>query len=281
LAGFFLTYFAVAQLNKFLLKKNKKHVVNLTKNWLKFYSGKNQGMTLQFDDPIGRAVNDYYFNSVKQPIIVHSDDFDDDTIETSYLFRSYKQMPALEKKAMSLCKGSVLDVGACAGPHSIYLQEKGFDVTVLESSALCCEVLKNRNLQHVIHKDIFTFTNQTFDTILLLMNGTGIAGTLAGLEVLLYHLKTLLNPDGQILIDSSDLIYLFKLEDGSVFLDINAEKYYGELTFQTEYKNWISQPFPWLYVDLNNLENILEKNQLKLNKVFKGQHYDYLAQITF
>jgi hypothetical protein len=112
------------------------------------------------------------------------------------------------------------------------------------------------------------------------MNGTGIAGTLGGLEVLLHHLKTLLNPGGQILIDSSDLIYLYEQEDGSAVIDLNAENYYGELSFQTEYENWISQPFPWLYVDLNNLENAVEKNQLKLNKVIKGQHFDYLAQIT-
>jgi len=238
-------------------------------------------MIQHFDDPIGRAVNDFHFNSINEPIIVHSDDFDDDTIDTSYLFRTYKQMPALEKKAMSLCKGSILDVGACAGTHSIYLQEKGFDVTALETSAFCCEVLKDRNIRKIIQQDVFKFSDQTFDTILLLMNGTGIAGTLDGMDVLLHHLKTLLNAGGQILIDSSDLIYLFKQEDGSVFLDLNAGKYYGELTFQTEYKNWISQTFPWLYIDLDNLENAIEKNQLQLNKVIKGQHYDYLAQITF
>lgn len=241
----------------------------------------NESMRPHFDDPIGRAVYDFHFNSINQPIIVHSDDFDDDTIDTSYLFRSYKQMPALEKKALSLCSGTILDVGACAGPHSVYLQQKGFEVTALETSTLCCEVLKDRNIKNIVQQDIFKFSNQTFDTILLLMNGTGIAGSLSGLEVLLHHLKTLINPGGQILIDSSDLIYLFEEEDGSALIDISADKYYGELTFQTEYKNWISQPFPWLYADLNNLENAIEKNQLKLNKVYKGQHYDYLAQITF
>jgi len=233
-----------------------------------------------FDDPIGRAVFDYHFNSINQPIIVHSDDFDDDTIEISYLFRTYKQMPPLEKKAMSLCRGTILDVGAGAGAHSVYLQAKGFEVTSLETSALCCEVLKSRNLQNVIQQDIFKFGDQTFDTILLLMNGTGIAGTLEGLDILLHHLKTLLNPGGQILIDSSDLIYLFEQEDGSTLVDISADNYYGELVFQTEYKSWISQPFRWLYIDTDNLKNSAEKNQLRIDKIYKGQHYDYLAQLT-
>jgi len=238
-------------------------------------------MTPLLDDPMGRAVYDFHFNAINQPIIVHSDDFDDDTIDTAYLFRSFNKMPALEKKALTLCKGKVLDVGACAGVHSIYLQDKGFEVTALEISTLCCEVMKRRNIRNVIQQDIITFTNQKFDTILLLMNGTGIAGTLAGLDVLLHHLRTLLNPGGQILIDSSDLIYLYEQEDGSAVIDISAENYYGELVFQTEYKDWISEPFPWLYVDQNNLEHAIEKNKLKLNKVFRGKHYDYLAQITF
>ena len=237
-------------------------------------------MTLLFDDPIGRAVYDYHFHSINTPIIVHSDDFDDDTIETSYLFRNYKQMPDLEKKALSLCRETILDVGACAGTHSVYLHKKGFDVTALETSALCCEVLRDRNIPNVIQEDIFKFNHQKFDTILLLMNGTGIAGTLAGLDILFHHLKTLLNPGGQILIDSSDLIYLFEQEDGSALIELSSDNYYGELTFQTEYKEWISHPFPWLYVDLSNMTNAIEKNQLKLNKVYKGQHYDYLARIT-
>lgn len=248
--------------------------------WLKFKT-KIFNMTVLFDDPIGRAVYDFHFNSINQPVIVHSDDFDDDTIDTGYLFRSYRQMPALEKKAMTLCRGAILDVGACAGAHSIYLQTKGLEVTALETSDLSCQVLKSRGIVKVIQQDIFKFTNQKFDTILLLMNGTGIAGSLAGLDVLFHHLGTLLHPGGQILIDSCDLIYLYEQEDGSAILDISAENYYGELMFQTEYKSWISKPFPWLYVDLNNLEQAVEKNQLKLNKVFKGQHYDYLAQITF
>lgn len=237
-------------------------------------------MTTSYDDPVGQAVYDYHFNSANEPIVVHCDDFDDDIIEPSYLFRSYKQMPALEKKALSLCRGSVLDVGACAGTHSIYLQEKGFDVTALESSPLCCEVLRSRNIQQVVCEDIFKFGGRQFDTILLLMNGTGIGGTLKGLEVLFHHLRTLLNPDGQILIDSSDLIYLYQEEDGSALLDLAAGNYYGELIFRTQYKNLVSKSFPWLYVDLNNLQYIAEKNFLNVSNIFNGQHYDYLVRLT-
>jgi hypothetical protein len=236
-------------------------------------------MASQYDDPIGRAVYDYHFSSLNQPVIVHCDDFEDDTIDTSYLFRTYNKMPALEKKAMGLCRGSILDVGACAGAHSVYLQSKGFDVAALELSQLCCSVLKSRGVKTVVEQDILSYNTAKFDTILLLMNGTGIAGTLRELDILFYHLRSLLNEGGQILIDSSDLIFLFEEDDGSTWVDLASEKYYGELVFQTEYKSWISQPFPWLYVDLNTLNKSVEKNQMKITNVFHGKHYDYLAQI--
>lgn len=119
------------------------------------------------DDPIGRAVYDYHFHAVNEPIVVHSEDFDDDLMDTSYLFRTYRAMPAMERKALSLCRGHVLDIGACAGAHTVYLQEKGFEVTAVENSEFCCKVLKDRGIQNVVHQDILKFNCQKFDTILL------------------------------------------------------------------------------------------------------------------
>lgn len=235
-------------------------------------------MDTPWDDPIGRAVYDFHFNVVGEPVVIHSDDFDDDTLDPSYLFRSYKDMPPLEKKALNLCRGQILDVGAGAGAHSVYLQEKGFNVTALENSELCCEVLRSRNIRQVVQQNIFDFKSSTFDTILLLMNGTGIAGTLPGLNRLIEHLKLLLNPNGQILIDSSDLIYLYE-DKGSAMIDLVSPGYYGELIFQTEYRDSRSKPFPWLYIDVDSLTQLIEKNKLKLEKVYYGQHFDYLAHI--
>lgn len=236
-------------------------------------------MNQSINDPIGKAVYNYHFNQLNKPVIIHSEDFDDDTIDTSYLFRNYRQMPALEKKALNLCKGKVLDVGACAGVHSIHLQKKGFEVVALEKSASCCEVLRDRQLRNVVHANIYEFSGEQFDTILLLMNGTGIAGTLHGLDMLLFKLKALLAPEGQILIDSSDLIYLYEDEDEGG-TEIPLDRYYGEITFQTEYEGDISEPFPWLYVDIETLKHSAEKNMLSVEKTFVGQHYDYLARIT-
>lgn len=231
-----------------------------------------------YNDPLGQAVLDYFFHQINTPLIVHAEDFDDDQMSPSYLFRVFNEMPRLEQQALLKCRGKVLDVGACAGTHSIWLQKKGFDVVALEQSTLCCQIMKERNLKNVVEADFFQYEGK-FDTILLLMNGTGIAGKLSRLNEFFLHLKNLLNKGGQVLIDSSDLIYLYENEDGSASIDLNSEKYYGELEFQFEYNNVKGAKFPWLYVGQDLLKAVVESNGFKIIDIINGDHYDYLMQI--
>ncbi|MDX9883378.1 MAG: methyltransferase domain-containing protein [Prolixibacteraceae bacterium] len=231
-------------------------------------------------DLLGKAIHEYFTKKTHHPLLVHSEDFDDDSLSPSYFFREYRNMPAIEKKALTLCRGKILDVGACAGSHALWLQENGFDATALEWSEKCCQTMKLRGIQKVVQSDIFDYRQDIFDTILVLMNGTGIAGTLSRLSDLFVHLKKLLRPGGQILMDSSDLIYLYEGNDGAATLDLNAEKYYGELNYQFEYKGIKGEPFPWLYVDIALMQKIVADCRMEIRQMIKGKHYDYLVQIT-
>ena len=118
-----------------------------------------------------------------------------------------------------------------------------------------------------------------FDTILLLMNGTGIAGKICNLPKLFKRLIELLASDGQILIDSSDLKYIYENEDGSFDIDLNGN-YYGEVDYQMIYKDIEGEPFDWLYVDYPLLSAIAEANGLHAELIAEGEHYDYLARLT-
>lgn len=203
-----------------------------------------------------------------------------DTLPLTYLFRTFEEMPPLEKKALRLCYGTVLDIGCGAGSHSLYLQEKGLSITALDASMGAIETCKLRGVEKNIHSKITDFKGQRFDTLLLLMNGIGIAGTLQKLNALLDHLKTLLNPGGQILLDSSDLIYMFDEDtDGGHWIPF-GDSYYGEVTFQMEYKRRSSKSFEWLYLDYNTLQNVAHAHNFSCELVSEGNHYDYLARIT-
>ena len=223
-------------------------------------------------DLFGKAILDFQTNNSPKDIITETNISDADEMSVAYLFRNYNEMPKLEQKALQLTQGKVIDVGCGAGSHSLYLQEKGFEVTSIDISENAIKACQLRSLKNAKTQNILDLKNEKFDTILLLMNGTGIFQTILESSKYLQKLKSLLNPNGQILIDSSDIIYMFD-ED-----EVPTDNYYGELTFTISYKNETENPFPWLYLDYTLLEKLATENGLKCELIEKGEHYDYLAR---
>ncbi|MCK9638950.1 MAG: class I SAM-dependent methyltransferase [Prolixibacteraceae bacterium] len=231
-------------------------------------------------DPIGKAVHDYFHGIVGDSILVRTDIAEDETLSPGYFFRTFGQMPLQEQEALKRCKGKILDVGAGAGAHSVWLKEQGLEVVSIDISPLSCEVMRERGLTEVLCGNIYSLTDQKFDTILLLMNGAGVAQTLPGLTVLLDHLKQLLNPGGRILADSSDLLYLFTDENGESWIDIASDTYYGEMEYQLCYKTVKGKKFPWLFVDSDTLAAYAERSGFTVVDKVTGLHFDYLIELT-
>ena len=229
-------------------------------------------------DPMGRAIADYHKEKKASKLRVFSPMFEEDEIPLTTLFRNYKSMPEIERKALDMAKGKVLDVGAGSGCHSLFLQEKGLDVTAIDISPLSVETMKERGVWKVFEQDFFTLEGQ-YDTILMLMNGIGIVGTLERLPEFFKQLDKILAPGGQVLCDSSDISYVFETEDGIIELSDDMT-YYGELSFQMQYKDTIGEPFPWLYIDADTLRERAARNGYAVEVVAEGEHYDFLARIA-
>jgi len=229
-------------------------------------------------DLFGKAILDYQTNNSPEELVTETNISEADEMSVAYLFRGFNDMPKLEKKALELANGKILDVGCGAGSHALYLEEKGFDITAIDISANAIEACRLRGLKNAKVQNVLDLENQKFDTILLLMNGTGIFGTLAATSNYLQKLKSILNPNGQILIDSSDIIYMFDQDEEGSYL-VPADGYYGELTFTLFYKNKIEDTFPWLYMDYNTLQNAAHANDLQCELILEGNHFDYLARI--
>ncbi|MGV6831015.1 MAG: class I SAM-dependent methyltransferase [bacterium] len=225
-------------------------------------------------DLFGSAMLDYQYGLNTEDLITATSISEEDILPISYLFRSYDEMPILEQKALDLCKGKVLDVGCGAGSHSLYLEQKGLRVKSIDISPKAIEVCKQRGLTNVECLDIIN-EEEKFDTIILLMNGSGVFRSLSQTPYFLNHLKNLLNESGQILIDSSDISYMY--ED---HLDVNElSHYYGELDYYISYKG-ASEIFPWMYLDYDNLSEKAKEVGLKCELVLQGEHYDFLAKLT-
>jgi SAM-dependent methyltransferase len=231
-------------------------------------------------DPIGHAVWDYLNGYRDESIVVRTNIAEDEHLPPSYFFRTFEQMPVQEQEALKRCSGKILDIGAGAGAHSIWLQNQGMEVDALDISPLSCNTMQKRGIKNVLLQDIYAITNRKYDTILLLMNGAGVAQTLPGLETLLLHLKTLLNPGGKILADSSDLVYLFTDENGETWIDIASDTYYGEMEYQLSYKTIKGKPFPWLFVDPESFAGYARLCGFTVTEKIEGDHFDYMVEIV-
>ena len=229
---------------------------------------------------MGAAIRDYHLRGKAARLRVMSSMFDEDEMPVDHLFRTFDDMPHLEQKALNMAYGKVLDIGAGAGCHALALQERGMDVKAIDISPLSCEVMKERGIKDVECVNLFCKQLQgKYDTLLLLMNGTGIAGKLSQLPALLNRLKELLSEEGQILIDSSDLKYIYENEDGSMDIDLNAP-YYGEVDYQMQYRDIKGEHFDWLYTDPMLLASVSKQCRLQCQIMEQGEHYDYLAKLT-
>lgn len=231
-------------------------------------------------DLFGKAILDYQTGNAPENIITETSISEEDEMSVAYLFRDYEQMPKLEQKALQMAKGRVLDAGCGAGSHALYLQDnRKLDVTALDISQNAIAACRLRGVKNTVVSDIMALEKEKFDTILLLMNGTGIIEKLSNISAFLQKLKSLLNEGGQILVDSSDIIYMFDTdEDGGVWIPSDLD-YYGELTFTITYKGEKEQPFGWLYLDYNTLQNAAIANGFNCDLVMEGEHYDYLARL--
>ena len=228
-------------------------------------------------DPMGAAIADYFDKGKAAKLRVFSSQFDEDEIPVSQLFRTYDEMPILEQKALQLAEGKILDCGAGSGCHALALQEMNKKVTAIDISPLSIEVMRKRGVKQVFHINLFDENYlEKFDTILMLMNGSGIIGKLEHMPIFFQKMKQLLNPNGCIYMDSSDLRYLFEDEDGSFLIDL-AGDYYGEIDYRMLYKQVKGETFDWLYIDFQTLFHYAAENGFTAELIAEGEHYDYLA----
>lgn len=231
------------------------------------------------NDILGKALLDYFQGNYTEDLITETNISEADVLPLPYLFRSFDEMPSLEQYALRQCFGKVLDVGCGAGSHSLYLQERGLEVMAIDRSPGAVTVAKGRGVKNTRVIEIDQVSEEKFDTILMLMNGTGIFETLENTPKMLKHLKQLLKNGGQLLIDSSDLQYMYdRNEDGSIWVPM--DRYYGELEFSMSYKGSKTETFPWLYLHENLFEALAQENGYRYEVVARGEHFDYLAKLT-
>lgn len=227
-------------------------------------------------DPLGAMMLDYLNGRQDVFVEVDSTTLEMWTMRGETMFRSFTEMDDMEQSALQLCEGKVLDVGAGAGCHSLYLQQKDIDVDALDISPGCIQVMAQRQVKNIIHQNLFSLTEKKYTTILMLMNGLGICGTLDGCNLFLQFIKTILAAGGHVIAESTDL--------GSHYEDLgnshySLDGYYGETEFIMKYQSIASDPFNWLYIDFKTLETLVVFNGLRCEQIVTDTGGKYLVRI--
>ncbi len=228
-------------------------------------------------DPLAKAMWDFYKGEERAVLEVTTDVSLPEDMLASYFFRGYDEMNEMERLALDRCQGRVLDIGAGAGCHSLYLLKKGIEVTSLETSGPMSELLKERGLEKVIHSRWQDFVpDLRYDHILLLMNGLGMAERFKDLPSMLIELSSWLSEGGEVLLDSSDIGDLYVLEDGSRMTDLGGS-HEGEIIYTVTYKGE-SVSFPWLFVTKDELTAICEDMGLEVT-ILSEMEDSFLASV--
>lgn len=228
-----------------------------------------------WEDLQGQAIFDYWKKKHKKGYLkLHNSYGVPEKMYLDSFFRGWDELPEVEEVAMEVCEGSILDIGAGAGRHALILQEMGKEVSAIEVSPLCAEVMRQRGVKNVIEGDIFIYKDQKFDTLLMLMNGIGLVGTLEKLEEFMILMKGLISPDGQWVFDSSDITYLYS------DTELPTDKYFGEIEYQYEYNKLKGPWFKWLYVDKTTLTNMAIKTGWEIQIIYENDQDEFLARLT-
>lgn len=232
-------------------------------------------------DLLGRALKDFHLQ--KDPGIslkAHSNCSGMEILPVEVFFRHDSGLPDLERYALDLCQGRVLDVGAGAGCHSLILQGRGLQVTAADISHDAVRVMEERGLAHVIEVDVNQWeTGDKFDTILMLMNGIGLVGDLNGLKSFLSHIKGMIAPGGQLLLDSTDFTFFPEFMKTWGAVQLKRGRYFGEVEYRIEYQGLVSEAYSWLFVDYQTLVDYAQETGWFCQIIFEEEG-QYLARLT-
>jgi SAM-dependent methyltransferase len=216
-------------------------------------------------------------------IIERDDNFIDTGSEPGLYSSEYKQCKSAEKQAMKRARGRVLDIGCGAGRHSLYLQEKGLEVTGIDNSPGAIRVCKARGVKKAIMRsieDISKFKTNSFDTVLMMGNNFGLMASPERAKVLLRELLRITSKDA-VLIAGTLNPYGTKNPDHLKYHKFNRRRgrMPGQLTIRARFGTTIGEWFDYLFVSPTEMRQLLKDSGWKIEATMGPTDDRYFAII--
>ena len=215
-------------------------------------------------------------------VTVRNDFGQTEEIPASFFFRTEEAFEEWESVALRQCGPRVLDIGAGVGAHALVLQARGHEVTALDLIPEAVRIMRERGVEDAREGTLFELRPANiYDTVILLMNGSMIAETLAGLDRLLAAAATVLEPQGTLILDSTDLrdVGATAADDDEGLESEDDDPYIGELHYQLSVGEQVGDVFPQLFVDPDTLDRRVRLAGWDMEVIWSGPGGRYLARL--
>lgn len=206
-------------------------------------------------DVHGHTMWDAWKNGESFDVVERDDGFIDSIPGSSYLAK-FEAWPQIERRAMELVRGRVIDLGCGAGRVALYLQRKGYDVLGFDISPLALRVCKERGLRKTRRGSIHDprFARNSFDTAIMFGNNFSLLGTPTRATKVLSRLHRILSKGGLILAETLDP-YDTKEQAHLAYHKMNEKKGQpaGQVRMRVRYKQYATPWFYWLLLSRDEM----------------------------
>lgn len=225
----------------------------------------------------------YYSREATAEIIERDDLYIDTGSDAGTYFSEYRQWSPLEKRAVKLAKGRVLDVGCGAGRHALYLQEKGSDVTGIDNSPGAIKVCKLRGLKKAMVRpidEIDKFKVNSFDTIQMFGNNFGLFGNRKNARKILKKMARITSPEARII---AETLNPYKTDNSFHLPYLRANRRRGrmggQIKMRVRFGKTIGEWFDYLFVSPVEMQEIIGDSDWQIEEFLDAQEANYIAVI--
>lgn len=238
----------------------------------------------QIGDAFGRMLWDYHAGQDDVDEIIEREDGYIDSGPARRYFAEPRDWPPHERDAMKLVRGRVLDIGAGAGRHALYLQERGHDVTAIDPSSLSAKVCRARGLEDVRNVPLskLPVSEGPFDTVIMLGNNFGVLESPKEAVRQLRRLARMTSARARILAGTNN-VYNPKPprehRDYQAFCRSRG-RMSGQLRLRVRYRNLATPWFDCLMVSPMEMKTIAGETPWRVDRLLQGPAGLYVAVLV-
>lgn len=239
-----------------------------------------KGMLSPKTDAYGGLVYAHYKGLPSTEIIERDDHWFGVSPGAPAYFAPFEKWPSVERRAMQLVHGRVLDVGCGAGRVALHLQARGHEVVAIDISPLAVKTCRLRGVRDTRVCSVTRISRRLgeFDTIVMLGNNFGLFGNPRRARWLLRRFHGLTSPGARIVTESRNP-YKGATAEHRQYHQLNRRRgrLPGQLRLRVRYGHARTPWFDYLIVSASEMREIVAGTGWRVAKLIEESNPIYIA----